>query len=88
VQDVARDEGLTIDMDSYKKSMSSQKNQSRNHGRGAGKRRYRRFTRSLPQAAAGLFLSVIRYSHINQRYLPSLLIAGRHLWQRRMMLWK
>jgi alanyl-tRNA synthetase len=36
VQDVARDEGLTIDMASYEKSMSSQRNQSRESWKGSG----------------------------------------------------
>ncbi len=36
VQDVARDEGLTIDLDSYEKSMSSQRNQSRESWKGSG----------------------------------------------------
>ncbi|MBN1904073.1 MAG: alanine--tRNA ligase [Deltaproteobacteria bacterium] len=36
VQDVARDEGLTIDMESYEKSMSSQRNQSRESWKGSG----------------------------------------------------
>jgi alanyl-tRNA synthetase len=36
VQDVARDEGLTIDMESYEKSMSTQRNQSRESWKGSG----------------------------------------------------
>ncbi len=36
VQDVARDEGLTIDMESYEKSMSSQRSQSRENWKGSG----------------------------------------------------
>lgn len=36
VEDVARDEGLKVDMDAYEKSMSTQRNQSRESWKGSG----------------------------------------------------
>ena len=58
VEDVARDEGLKIDMNAYKNSMSSQRNQSRESWKGSGEEKIPEVYKKL--VSEGVVSSFIR----------------------------
>ncbi|NLA74946.1 MAG: alanine--tRNA ligase [Deltaproteobacteria bacterium] len=60
VQDVARDEGLVIDMASYERSMSSQRNQSRESWKGSGEEK-------MPEAYKRLGISCVRCTFVRDQ---------------------
>lgn len=59
VEDVARDEGLEIDMDTYEKAMSSQRNQSRESWKGSGEEKIPEAYKKL--TSNGLTSSFVRH---------------------------
>ena len=78
VEDVARDEGLTIDMESYEKSMSSQRSQSRDNWKGSGEEK-------IPEAYKKLTADGIKSDFIREKSdefkskITAILIDGKNV---------
>ena len=77
VQDVARDEGLKIDMETYEKSMSSQKSQSRDSWKGSGEEKIPEVYKKL--VSDGLKTDFIRHQTGSMKSKISAILRERQV---------
>lgn len=74
VQDVARDEGLKVEMDAYEESMSTQRNQSRESWKGSGEEKIPEAYKKL--AADGIRSEFIRHQDVDIKSKVLALLKG------------
>ena len=80
VEDVARDEGLKVDMETYERSMSSQRNQSRESWKGSGEEKIPEVYRKL--LSDGVASTFIRHRADNIKQKVSAILKDRQVTQK------